>query len=197
MPKYAQTDEEADKALREYCDSIGFDAEWITPEDWATTIRIARDKGKGLTVAYGTIDEDRSAMVKAGARTARQGVVDNDPSGLIAAIETHYSLKDSLVLTILKQCRGAYVAGERIDLGLGGKPMHSTAYAELREEWKAAGKLGAGGVYTNFHSFEPQDKAAEGKGNVGGTLAKRKVQGNLLVKINGVKFNMHIDISDK
>ncbi|MFJ6723131.1 hypothetical protein, partial [Streptomyces sp. NPDC091259] len=81
-------------------------------------------------------------------------------------------------------------------LGLGGSPMDPSAYEELREEWEAVAALAAGGIYTEFHSFPPQNKAALGKGNVGGTLAKRKVQGNLLVKVAGVRFNMHIDIDD-
>ncbi|THA50598.1 hypothetical protein [Streptomyces sp. A1136] len=196
MPKFAENDEEANQSLLDYCESTGFDPEWISPDEWATTIRIARTKDKGYVEAYKTIDTDRTEMIKAGARDARQKKVDNDAAGLLGRLATHYSLKDSLAVTVLKQCRSAYVGGERVNLGLGGSPMDPSAYEELREEWKAVAALAAGGIYTEFHSFPPQNKAALGKGNVGGTLAKRKVQGNLLVKVAGVRFNMHIDIDD-
>lgn len=196
MPKYAESDEEANKSLLEYCESIGFDPEWISPDKWDTTIRIARTKDKGYVEAYKTIDTDRTDMIKAGAREARQKKVDNDAANLFTRIKTDYPLKDSLVLPILKQCAAAYVGGERVDLGLGGSPMDRSVYAELREEWDEAAPLAMGGIYTEFHSFPPQNKAALGKGNLGDTLAKRKVQGNLLVKVAGVRLNMHIDIAD-
>ncbi|MEU8591182.1 hypothetical protein AB0C59_29885 [Streptomyces sp. NPDC048664] len=196
MPKYAESDKEANESLLEYCESIGFDPEWISPDKWDTTIRIARSKDKGYVEAYKAIDSDRLDMVKSGAREARKKKVDNDAANLIGKITSHYALKDSLVLTVVKQCAAAYVGGERVNLGLGGSPMDASAYAELREEWDEAAPLATGGVYTEFHSFPPQDKAALGKGNVGDTLAKRKVQGNLLLKVAGVKFNMHIDIAE-
>ena len=53
-----------------------------------------------------------------------------------------------------------------------------------------------GSTFTNFHSFPSTDKAAAGKGNIGGTLGNRQFQGNLLVFIHGVKFNMHIDTDE-
>ncbi|MEU8774146.1 hypothetical protein [Streptomyces sp. NPDC048606] len=196
MPKYAENDEDANRSLLEYCESIGFDPEWISSATWDTTIRIARTKDKGYVEAYKAIDSDRTDMVKAGAREARKKKVDNDAANLIGKIQTHYSLKDSLILTILKQCAATYVGGERVNLGLGGSAMDPDAYEELRTEWNQAAPLATGGVFTEFHSFPPQDKAALGKGNVGASLAKRGVQGNLLVKVGGVRFNMHIDIAD-
>ncbi|MFF0549734.1 hypothetical protein ACFYUL_12335 [Streptomyces sp. NPDC004311] len=195
MPKYAETDEDAHQSLVEYCESIGFDPEWIAPDIWATTIRIARTKDKGYVEAYKSIDTDRTEMIKSGAREARKKKLDGDAANLLGKITTHYLLKDSLVVTVLKQCAATYVGGERVNLGLGGSPMDPDAYEELRVEWGKAAPLATGGVFTDFHSFPPQDKAAAGKGNVGGTLAQRKVQGNLLVKVAGVRFNMHIDIA--
>ncbi|MFJ9641485.1 hypothetical protein ACWEPM_38395 [Streptomyces sp. NPDC004244] len=194
MPKYASSDEEADKDLRAYCDSIGFDPEWIVQSQWEATIRIARNEEYGIAEAHNTIDKDKERIFKVGAREARKQKLDADASGLLAALKKHYSLKDTLVPGILQQCADAYVGGERVNLGLSGSPLDPGAYEELREEWRAAAKLAAGGVFTEFVSHAAQDKAALGKGNVGHTLAKRGVQGNLLVKIAGVRFNMHVDI---
>ncbi|MFJ2822249.1 hypothetical protein ACIO7M_14165 [Streptomyces toxytricini] len=196
MPKYAGSEAEAEKDLLEYCASIGFDPEWVDPRDWQTTIGIARNEKYGFTEAHNAIDKDKERLLKAGARDARQARLDADPGGLLAAVAKHYALKDTLVPVILKQCAAAYVGGERVNLGLGGSPLDPAAYEELREEWRAASQLAGGGVFTGFVSHAPQDKAALGKGSVGATLAQRKVQGNLLVKIAGVRFNMHVDVEE-
>ncbi|MET9609896.1 hypothetical protein ABZZ17_33330 [Streptomyces sp. NPDC006512] len=196
MPKYAKSAEEADQNLKDYCEQIGFDPEWVPVGKWDLSVGIAQDPELGFEQARKTIDSDREDMVKAGAKDARKAKLAGDPSGLLAAVASHYSLKDTLVPTILKQCAAAYVGGERVNLGLGGSAMDRDAYAELRDEWRRASGLAGGGIFTAFVSHEPQDKAALGKGAVGGTLARRKVQGNLLVKINGVRFNMHVDIGD-
>ncbi|MFD9791893.1 hypothetical protein ACFWXK_13180 [Streptomyces sp. NPDC059070] len=196
MPRYAKNPKEAEQDLIEYCEEIGFDPEWVEPRKWASSIDIAQDKELGFAGARKTIDSDKEDMVKSGARDARAAKLAADPSGLLAAVKVNYKLKGSLVGTILKQCADAYVGGERVNLGLGGTPMDADAYGELRGEWGLASGLAGGGVFTEFVSHAPQDKAALGKGSVGGTLAQRKVQGNLLVKICGVRFNMHIDIAD-
>jgi hypothetical protein len=196
MPKHAESEEEAERDLLEYCESIGFDPEWISAEKWRSSIGIATRKEYGFAQAHRTIDSDREEMAKDAARAARRAGLDGDTAGLLAKAKKHHALKDTLVPGILQQCAGAYVGGERVNLGLGGSPLDRDAYGELRDEWQQAAALAAGGVFTEFVSHAPQDKAALGKGSVGGTLAKRKVQGNLLVKIGGVRFNMHIDIAD-
>ena len=196
MPKHAESEEEAKRDLVQYCESIGFDPEWVTPEKWASSIGIAMNKEYGFVEARRTIESDKAEMVKDSARATRRSTLDGDGAGLLARAKTHYALKDTLVPGILKQCADAYVGGERVNLGLGGKPMDRDNYGELRDEWRQAAALAAGGVFTEFVSHAPQDKAALGKGAVGGTLGKRKVQGNLLVKIDGVRFNMHVDIAD-
>lgn len=195
MPKYAKSAQEAEQNLQEYCEEIGFDPEWITPDKWAASIRIAQDKDHGFEQARKTIDSDKADIAKSAAKEARKAKLAADASGLLDAVAVHYLLKDTLVPTILNECAAAYLGGERVNLGLGGSPMDAEAYDELRGEWRRAAGLAAGGLFTDFVSHAPQDKAALGKGSVGDTLAKRKVQGNLLVKIGGVRFNMHIDIA--
>ncbi|MCP9206551.1 hypothetical protein [Streptomyces cucumeris] len=195
MPKFAKTDAEADASLREFCDSIDFDPEWITPEQWATTIRIARDKDTGYEEAQKSIIGDRDDMAKASAKKVRLERLNGDASDLLDTVEGDPVFNGSIVLDVLKECAQAYVGGQRVNLGLGGSPMHSSRYAELRKLWDKAAKRAVGGVFTDFMSHAPQDKAALGKGNVGDTLDRRGVQGNLLVRIDGVRFNMHINIA--
>lgn len=194
MPRYAKNARDADQELTAYCEKTGFDREWIDDETWATTIRIACDKLLGLDEAEKTIDADRAEMNNTAARIRRQALLDGDPSDLLDTIAGDGHFNDTLVEGILRQCAAAYVGGARVNLGLGGDKWHPTAYAALRTYWDDASQHAVGGVFTDFVSHAPQDKAALDKANVGGTLAKRKVQGDLLVRIGGVRFNMHIDI---
>lgn len=194
MPGYAENAEDAKTELKAYCKTINFDHEWISPSQWAATIRIAQDKKLGYKEAFKTIDTDLDDMRKAVALARRKATLAGDASNLLTAVKYDRNLKDSLVVTILAQCAKAYEGGERVNLGLGGSPMDEDAFTDLRGEWDEAAALADGGIFTDFVSHDPEDKAALGKGSVGGTLAKRKVQGNLLVRIAGVRFNMHIDI---
>ncbi|MFC7304289.1 hypothetical protein ACFQVC_08715 [Streptomyces monticola] len=199
MPKStcAKSEEEAEADLNEYCEAIGFDPEWISPSQWAATLRIAQDKEYGYEQAHKTIDSDQEEIGRAAARKARRQRVEDDPSGVLALLDADKEFKGSLTQSILQQCADAYVAGQRVNLGLGGKPMDPEPYNELRRQWaKAALLADDDSVFTGFHSFPPQNKALVGKGNKGDTLDTRKVQGDLLVKIGGVKFNMHVDIAD-
>lgn len=197
MPKngYAKSAEEAEAELKEYCKSISFDHEWISAPQWDATIRIAQDKKTGYTEAFNTIEADKHELFRAGARDARQARLDGDAAQLLATAASHYSLKTT-VAGILQQLADAYVAGHRVNLTLGGPPMDDTRYADLRDEWDDAAQLAAGGVFTEFVSHPPQNKPAADKGNVGDTKETRKVQGDLLVKIGGVRFNMHVNIAD-
>ncbi|MYT28510.1 MULTISPECIES: hypothetical protein [unclassified Streptomyces] len=197
MPKndYAKSAEEAEAELKTYCEAISFDHEWISAPQWDATIRIAQDKKTGYTEAFKSIDADKDELFRAGARDARQAQLDGDAAQLLATAAKHYSLKTT-VAGILQQLAGAYVDGHRVYLTLGGQPMDATRYADLRDEWDEAAQLAAGGVFTGFVSHPPQNKLAVNKGNVGDTKETRKVQGDLLVKIGGVRFNMHVNIAD-
>lgn len=46
----------------------------------------------------------------------------------------------------------------------------------------------------NVHTYQPQNKAEQGKGNVGNTLAKRKWQANIISTWFGRTINVHIDV---
>ena len=47
---------------------------------------------------------------------------------------------------------------------------------------------------TNMHGFPPQDKAAQGKGNVGATLARRRVQANFISTWFSFVVNVHVNV---
>ncbi|GAA4914250.1 hypothetical protein ACFPM3_22925 [Streptomyces coeruleoprunus] len=192
---HARSAEEAEVELKAYCESISFDHEWISASQWASAIRIAQAQETGYAEAFKSIDADKDDLLRAGARDARRARLDGDAAQLLATAASHYSLKTT-VAGILQQLAEAYVAGHRVDLTLGGLPMHATTYEDLRNEWDDAAQLAAGGVFTEFVSHPPQNKAAANKSNVGHTKETRKVQGNLLVKIGGVRFNMHVNIAD-
>ncbi|WP_432092964.1 hypothetical protein [Streptomyces sp. bgisy100] len=199
MPKgkYAKSTEEAEADLIAYCASVGFDREWLSAKQWSTTIDIACDKAYGFEQAHKAIDSDQIEITSTAAREARQRKLSADADGLLAAVKQDKVLKATQIPKILELCADAYVGGQRVNLGLVAKPMSTTAYETLQGQWdKAAGFATGDGVFTNFQSFEPQDKAKAGKGNVGDTLDTRGVQGNLLVRIAGRTFNMHIDIAE-
>jgi len=195
MPGYAKSDAEAKEMLLAYCDKIDFDPAWISDSKWDTTIRIARQKEYGYDEAEKAIDSDKVDIAGEKAKSARQAKLDADASDLMDTIEATPGLDDSPAHKMLVQCAGAYVGGIRTNLGYGSK-MSRTAYAAVRRQWTRISQEATGGVYTAFVSHDPQDKAALGKIWVGDTLAVRGVQGNLLVRIDGVRFNMHVDITD-
>ncbi|MEU2158051.1 hypothetical protein ABZ532_24105 [Streptomyces sp. NPDC019396] len=198
MPKgtYAKDATEAETDLIAYCKASHFDREWMSDERWATTVRIACDKEYGYDEAYRTIDTDQVALLAETAKQGRKSKLDADEDDLLSLVERADELAKTLVPNILQQCADAYLGGQRVNLGFS-KAMTRTEFAQLRKDWTVAGEYATGdGMFTNFHSFPPQDKQKAGKGSVGDTLARRDTQGNLLVKIAGRTFNMHVDIKD-
>lgn len=194
MPQIAESREDAEQKLTEYCLKTGFDKEWITKKQWDTTIDIALDPNFGLKDAEDTIDADRVANMAEKAKQARREALAADSMDLLDCVAKDERLTNSHAVSILQQCADAYIDGQRVNLGYG-TALTRAKYARLKDHWDYASDYD-GGSFTEFASHEPQDKAALGKGNVGDTLATRGVQGNLLVKINGMRFNMHIDITD-
>ncbi|MET7701595.1 hypothetical protein [Streptomyces sp. NPDC005485] len=195
MPGYAKSDAEAKERLLAYCDKIDLDPAWISDSKWDTTIRIARQKEYGWDEAENTIDSDKTEIAGAKAKEARQAKLDGDASNLMNTILATPALNNTPAHRMLVQCAAAYVGGIRTNLGYGSK-MTRAAYATVRGQWTQISQQAGGGVYTAFVSHDPQDKAALGKIWVGDTLAVRGVQGNLLVRIGGMRFNMHVDITD-
>jgi hypothetical protein len=192
QPKAARNREEAETALRAYCTKIDFDPEWLG-DRWETTLRIACDPQFGLGEALKTIEEDKLEVNRSARRAQRQAQVAADPLPGRVATDGRFGAE---VREVMTQLCAAYVGGYRVNLELGGDPMDPTAYEPLRQEWKEVRNAAAtypGCIFTAFVAHVPQDKRAVGRGNVGDTLGKRRFQGDLLVTIDGVKFNMHVN----
>lgn len=193
--KVAESLEEAESELRAYCDKLDFDPKWIGPEQWKVTLRIACEaKNGGLDEAKRTIDQDLMDITSTAARGAREAEVTADQLPRLLAGRPRF--RNSTAREILAQLTEAYIAGKRVNLMLGGAPLNPPEYERLRTDWKKVGKEAAGlpaCIFTGFVAHRPQDKNAEGRGNAGDTMDKRKYQGDLLVNICGVTFNMHVN----
>lgn len=181
---------QAEADLQAFCETRGFDLGAL--DDWSTLVMIAYTRKLGLEDAKKTIVEESEKHVSEARQRERQERVTKDK--LIAVIAPNESLNDD-IHNIVKQLADAYVGGYRVNLALG-RTLEAEEHDELREQWNkvshVAGKI-PNCIFTNFHSYPATDKAAAGHGNVGNTLGTRRYQGNLLVFINGVKFNMHIN----
>ncbi|KIF78065.1 hypothetical protein QR77_38170 [Streptomyces sp. 150FB] len=180
----------AEADLRAFCETRGFDLEAL--EDWSTLVMIVYNPKLGLEDAKKTIVEESEKHLSEARQRERQERVTKDK--LSAAIAPVGSLNDD-IRNIVEQLADAYVGGHRVNLALG-RTLLAWEHDELREQWNmvrdVAGKI-PNCIFTNFHSYPATDKAAAGHGNVGNTLDTRRYQGNLLVFINGVKFNIHIN----
>ncbi|WP_412538164.1 hypothetical protein R8Z50_20125 [Longispora sp. K20-0274] len=189
--------EEAAALLHAYCEDIDFNYQWTTDDKWAASLRIACNPREGVEVAQNTLLDDKIAVQEAAARTARQAGTAAAFAALLASLNGEAQFNNGHVQHILTHCRDRYISGVSVNLGYN-VVMNNAAYAALQTLWTNAStpaRQGGGpAVFTAFASGVPQNKAALGKGSVGYTLAKREWQGNLFVRINGVRFNMHIDI---
>ncbi|WP_037604589.1 hypothetical protein [Streptacidiphilus rugosus] len=193
--RHAKDRAEADAELRAHCEKWGFDPEFVGEHKWRLTLGIACNPEFGYPEAIKALEADRMELHRDAVRAGRLGQVDGDR--LIATIATDGRFHGSAVHGILQQMADAYVAGERVNLGLGGQPFDPETYEELRDEWTQVGRVAAtlGGIFTAFAGLDPQDKALEGRGNVGATLEQRRYQGDLLATINGIRFNMHVNLT--
>ncbi|WP_338674780.1 hypothetical protein V1460_18660 [Streptomyces sp. SCSIO 30461] len=165
MPKgtYAKDATEAEGDLTAYCKASNFDREWLSVERRATTVRIACDQEYGYDEVYRTIDTDQVALLAETAKQARKSKLDADDDDLLSLVEHTEELSKTLVPNILQQCADAYLGGQRINLGFS-KTMTRTEFGQLRKDWTVEGEYTTGdGMFTNFHSFPPQDKQKAGR----------------------------------
>ncbi|MER5699861.1 hypothetical protein ACWDBO_54495 [Streptomyces mirabilis] len=190
MPAFCKDRQEADERMLAYAEQTDFDQAWFTPEQWNTVLGIACDKRFGIKEAENALSAHMGEIRASAARARRQAAITADPFPPLLPAGA------PVAANILGQLIDAYIAGQRMNLGHGTK-MTRAAYALVRTQWTAVAALApAHSIFGHFIAHLPQDKAALGKANVGGTKDTRKVQGDLLVTIGGVDFNMHIDITD-
>ncbi|MFF3752474.1 hypothetical protein ACFYYH_18770 [Streptomyces sp. NPDC002018] len=189
--EYAESAEEAETLLLAEAERIGLDREWVPDETWNTTKDIAVNPVYGLLEAYKTLLKDLEEIHDNTRRDARQARVDAVwPQLREAATRT-----GAHVLNILTECRTLYVEGRRVNFE--HTTMTAQEFRNVCQEWedlRTESAVTDQDVFHHFHWEPIQDKAAANKGNVGNTIAKRTVQGCVLVYVGAVKFNAHINI---
>lgn len=189
--EYAESAGEAETLLLAEAERIGLDREWVLEETWDTTKNIAVNPEYGLLEAYKTLMKDLEQIHDNARRAVRQANVDPVWPQVRHAAER----AGDHVLAILTQCRTLYIEGRRVNFE--HTTMTAQEFHNVCEEWddlRTETAVTTQNLFHNFHWMPIQDKVAAGKGNVGNTLGKRTVQGCILVKVGGVKFNAHVNI---
>jgi hypothetical protein len=191
--EYAESEAEADELLLAEADRIDFSRDWLTGEQWASVRRIALNPKFGLKEAYKSLFEEKDAIRRAAARLVREQLVNGVLANVVGAAK---SVGDD-VRKIIEDAARRYVEGGEVKYSSPTGARSTEGFEELCDEWETlAGRLAAQNVFTNLRWMPIEDKQEKGKGNVGDTLDTREKQGCILLRVGGVKFNAHVDITD-
>ncbi|MER5890043.1 hypothetical protein ABT160_39990 [Streptomyces sp. NPDC001941] len=193
--EYAESADEADKLLKEFCDSIGFAKEYVSTTAWKHSVDLACAKDSGLDGAKGTLLADQRDIADTARRKARVAAIAAEKEEIIGQIDGVDDFDDHVV-AIFKQVCAQYEAGGQVDMTYG-QSVSRAVYDGLRPNWSALAKVAAacdGPLFTGLSSMAIENKEEKGKGSVGGTLERRKNQGNFFIRVNNVRFNIHINI---
>jgi hypothetical protein len=191
--EYAESDAEADTLLLAEADRIDFSRDWLTDEQWASVRRIALNPKFGLQEAYKSLFEEKDAIRRAAARLAREQLV----NGVLANVTGAAKSVSDDVHKIILDAAHRYVEGGEVKYSSPTGARSTAGFKELCDEWEELEtRLPAQTVFTDLHRMPIEDKPAAGKGNVGNTLDTREKQGCILLRVGGVKFNAHVDITD-
>lgn len=183
--EYFTTVDEAEAHIAAYAKRI---EEPLSGTELKAIIEIATNKELGIDQA------ERAVLANQQVRKENEKKVERRAAFAATYDELEqYTEEDSLAQTLLKQSFEAYVGGVRKNIGIGGGPYSQADADEALEVW--TGTLDDAGTSVKFWGYRCQDKAAAGKGGVGGTLATRKFQANFLSKWNGVEINAHVDLN--
>lgn len=182
--KYARSDEEAEQILSANEEYFLLDA-----DGQRAARAVATDvKQGGIEAAIQFIGNSLAQDRAIARRNTRQNQV--NPI-LITNTNTFAGLAD----TILKAAASGYVSLTE-NVSVGGGPYRMDVIRQALEEWQQEGDSLDAHI-TNVHVFPPQSKAAQGKGNVGDTLATRDWQANVISTWFGRRINVHIDLDKK
>lgn len=182
--KYARSDEEAEQILSESEEYF-----LLNGDEQRAARAVAMNVNKGGIKA--AVDFIGNTLVQARAtvnRNARQNQV--DPI-LLANTNTFAGLS----AIIFKAAASGYVSLTE-NVSVGGGPYSMEVILQALDEWRQEGDSIDQHI-TNVHVFEPENKAAQGKGNVGATLATRNWQANVISTWFGRRVNVHIDLDKK
>jgi len=183
----AESESEARSLMSPYAGKIGLTWSAFPESLRELCVEHAQDPDKdgingGETLLFGEKREIEEKQRKA----ARANTVKTDYATISAL------LTDDLAKAAFSVARSTYVGGASVNAGVSGSHSEDDYY-DAKAEWDAVDNYT---TINNFHSFDPEDKAAKGKGNVADTLATREVQGNLLCNFDGKKINVHVDIAE-
>jgi hypothetical protein len=191
--EYAESDAEAETLLLAEADRIDFSRDWLTDDQWGTVKRIACNPEYGVQEAYKSLQAEKDAIRQAAARQVRQQRVDGVRAAVVGAAN---SVSDD-VRKIVEDAARRYIEGGEVNYSSPTGEMSTEAFEDLCAEWDTLrGRIATQNVFTNLHWMEIENKQDAGKGNVGATLDTRERQGCVLLRVGGVKFNAHVDITD-
>jgi len=169
------------------------DEEYLVVDDAvknvAIEIAMSAEKG-GIDEAHrfigNTLVQDRAEASAAARRQAVAPIVN-------ANAQTFAGLADS----IFRAASQGYISlSPNVTVGAG--PFRRDVILQALDDWRVFEGDGLLDAHiTNVHVFPPENKAGQGKGNVGDTLATRKWQANVISKWFGRVINVHIDLDNR
>ncbi|MFJ8043390.1 hypothetical protein ACIRBX_23125 [Kitasatospora sp. NPDC096147] len=206
MPKttrkieHAIDEDEAERLLREFCKEIDFDPGWIDADAWSTSLRMACDPTIGLKTTYDAILADKDEKAKDTAKEKRRRAITTKLNALVAKVRALDGTSKAIIsdaLAAFLEASAQYIDGAQTDMTYS-TAVKADRYAQMAADWERLAKLAASvdsDLFFGFKALEPENKDEKGKGSVGATLARRKVQGNMFVSFVSVRFNIHVDIA--
>ncbi|QBD79453.1 hypothetical protein EPA93_27110 [Ktedonosporobacter rubrisoli] len=184
--KYATSEAEAKEVLEEQEEYA-----LLTPAEQETAINVARDKTQGVKDAVKFIGDYLSQERSAQKKQARQLQATADLNAMAAVFPA-----GGLAQAILAAAASGYV-GLEANVSAAGD-QRAADIATARAQWQTAVNNGQfPAAITNVHTFPPENKAIQGKGNQGDTLAKRFWQANFISTWHGRTINVHVDLDKR
>ena len=177
---------EAESELTSFCATLGIGWNSLSQGAREQLIKVAQDAGQGgLDQAESMLVSESQDVIREKNRQNRWDKSEGDWAELETVLD-----EESLTYRCAYLSRAAYVGGENPNPTLSGEYTAEEIYDAIRE-WR---DLGPYECAKNFHAFDPQNKAAAGKGNVGQTLDTRSWQANLICEWGNKKINVHVNL---
>jgi hypothetical protein len=182
--KYATSEEEAFETLKQNVKD--FDA--LDTNDMESLIGMAMNSKVGIMEAIKLAATDFDARDRERAeRREERAQVSHVILGDLAWVDANY---DALLEQVVHVAAAAY-EDLRHNVEVPGSYSSAVVVTALGS-WPDLANHNAD--LANIHGFPPQNKAAQGKGNVGNTLARRKIQANFISTWHGFVVNVHVNV---
>jgi hypothetical protein len=182
---YARNEEEALAVLKERVK----DFDDLDTELMQSSVGIAMDPKLGIAEAVKMASVDFEALDRE-RRNRRDERVQREQEILadLAWVDASF---DALVEKVVQVAANAY-EDLRHNVEVPGVYSNAAVTTAL-EAWPSLSNHNDNLV--GIHGYPPQDKAAQGKGNVGNTLARRKIQANFISTWHGFVVNVHVNVN--